>query len=156
LDNVGSALWAADAEFVGHPIECMDVICVSDLATWTVHKMTYLTPKLPFYSDAMAAIHGKEGSANSTYMRHAIGTERQGEFFSPLGVLLSHLYSKLAWTFPDMRSLEEYFRRVNLLGAGEGAMRQWNISIYSKAIRDRVHNGGLSNGASFDEWSIFF
>jgi hypothetical protein len=153
---VERALWAADEEFVGHPIECIDVISVSDLATWTVHKMTYLSPKLPLYSDAMAAIHGKDGSANSTYMRHAIGADRQGEFFSPLGVLLSHLYSKLAWTFPDMRNLEEYFRRVNLQGTGQGAMRRWEISIYSNTIRDRVYNGVLSNGTSFDEWSIFF
>lgn len=156
LDNVGDALWEADAEFVAHPIECIDVVCVSDLATWTVHKMTYLSPKLPFYSDEIAAVHGKNGSANSSYVRHAIGADRQGEFFSPLGVLLSHLFSELAWTFPDMRNLEEYFRRVNLQGAGEGTMRRWDISIYSEKIRDRVYNGVLANGKSFDEWSIVF
>jgi uncharacterized protein DUF6602 len=156
LDNVESALWTADSHFVSHPIECINVICVSDLATWTVHKVTYISPKLPHYSDAMVALHGKDGSASSTYMRHAIGAERQGEIFSPLGVLLSYLYSQLAWTFPDMRNLEEYLRRVNLQGTGQGTMRQWDISIYSEKIRGRVYDGDLANGASFDEWSIWF
>jgi hypothetical protein len=156
LDNAEGTLWAADKQFVKHPIECIDVVCVSDLATWTAHKVTYMSPKLPLYSDAMAALYGKDGSASSTYMRHAIGAARQGEFFSPLGVLLSYLYSKLAWTFPDMRNLEEYFRRVDLQGAGQGAVRRWEVSIYSEQIRDRVYRGSLSNGVPFDEWSLFF
>jgi hypothetical protein len=156
VENVEASLWAADQQFVNHPIECVDVICVSDLATWTVNKITYLSPKLPMYTEAMATAYGKDGSANSGYIRHAIGQERQKEFFSPLGVLLSYLYSKLAWMFPDMRTLEEYFRKVNMRGSGEGKMRLWDISIYSEPIRDRVYRGILSNGFSFDEWSLGF
>ena len=55
-----------------------------------------------------------------------------------------------------MRNLEEYFRKVNLFGSGVGRMRQWDLSIYSEKIRQRVYNGSLSNGIPFDEWSIFF
>ena len=55
-----------------------------------------------------------------------------------------------------MRQLEEYFRKTNLLGQGQGPMRLWDISIYSEQIRDRVYNGQLSNGVPFDEWSIAF
>jgi hypothetical protein len=73
-----------------------------------------------------------------------------------LGVLLSHLYTRLAWTFPDMRNLEEYFRKVNLQGSGSGKMRRWDVTIYSESIRDRVYNGALSGGFLFDEWSLVF
>jgi len=156
VENVEASLWSADEKFVSHPIECIDLLCVSDLATWTVHKMTFLSPKIPSYTEAMAAIYGQNGSALTSYICHAIGQERQTDFFSPLGLLLSRLYSQLAWTFGDMRNLEEYFRKVNLCGSGAGRMRKWDLSICSPQIRDRVYNGMLSNGMSFDEWSLAF
>lgn len=157
IENVESSLWAADKKFVGHPVECIDVLCVSDLATWTVQKMTYIGPKvLPSYSETMATLYGPNGSAQTAYCCHAIGQEGQADFFSPLGLLLSHLYSELAWTFADMRNLEEYFRKVNLCGSGAGSMRQWDFSIYSPQIRQRVCDGMLSSGVSFDEWSLVF
>jgi hypothetical protein len=96
------------------------------------------------------------GYGGSGLICAAIGQELQKTYFSPIGTLLSGLYSKLAWTFHDMRSLEEYFRRVNLMGSGQGQTRQWPISIYSEKIRERVHNGFLSNGVGYDEWSVVF
>ena len=80
----------------------------------------------------------------------------QKEYFSPVGALLSNLFSRLAWVFPDMRPLEEYFRKVNMLGSGSGQMRLWDISIYSEKIRDRVYRGQLSNGVPYDEWHVAF
>ena len=62
----------------------------------------------------------------------------------------------LAWFFPDMRQLEEYFPKVNLGGSGQGHMRRWNIDIYSEKIRDRVYRRELSNGVPYDEWHIAF
>ncbi len=156
VENIEASLWAADEKFVSHPIECIDLLCVSDLATWTVHKMTFLSPKLPSYTETMAARYGPDGSALTGYICHAIGQERQADFFSPLGLLLSRLFSQLAWSFVDMRNLEEFFRKVNLGGSGSGRMRRWDISIYSPQIRARVYSGMLSNGMSFDEWSLVF
>ena len=141
LENVERVLWEADEAFVKHPIECLDLICVSDLATWNVNKITCL---------------GKEGSPVTAYPCGAIGTEIQEQFFSPLGILLSVLYSKLAWIFPDMRPLEEYFRKVNLRGSGRGKMRKWDMSIYSDSVQGRVRRGTLASGISYDEWSLLF
>jgi hypothetical protein len=56
---------------------------------------------------------------------------------------------------PAMRQLEEYFRKVNLGGSGEGRMRKWPIDIYSQGIRNRVNLGPLS-GVQYDEWCIAF
>jgi hypothetical protein len=115
-----------------------------------------LSPKLPFFNDALAKIYSSNGSANTGYLCAGIGGDRQEKYFSPVGVLLSGLFSKLAWTFLDMRTLEEYFRKVNLRGAGGGKMRLWGIEIYSEGIREKVFNGQLSNGSSYDEWSVGF
>ena len=156
FENIEKALWKSDSDYVTHPVQCIDFVCVADLGTWAVSKMTYLSPRLPIYSEAIAAIHGKDGSANHSYCCHGIGQDRQKDYFSPVAALLSGVYSRLAWTFLDMRSLEEYFRKVDLLGSGQGSIRQWDISIYSEKIRNRVYNGLLSNGVPFDEWHIAF
>jgi len=156
LENIKRSLMAADQSYVKHPIECLDFLVVSDLAAWTVSKMTYLSPKLPYYNDKLAEIYDPNGCATTAYICHAIGAERQRDYFSPLGVLLAGTFSKLAWMFPDMRQLEEYFRKVNLMGSGSGRMRRWDIDIFSEEIRERIFNGNLSNGVPFDEWSVGF
>ena len=156
IENIEKALWDSDAATVNHPRECIDFLTVSDLATWEVTKMTYLSPLLPLYNDEIKEIYGPNGSATTGYICCAIGADRQKEYFSPIGTLLSGLFSKLAWIFPDMRQLEEYFRKVNLVGSGQGSMRRWDIDIYSEKIRDRVYRGQLSNGAPYDEWHIAF
>ncbi len=157
IANIEKTLWESDLEYVKHPIECIDFVCVADLATWSVSKTTYLSPKLANYSKNLAEIYRKDGSASSAYLCGAIEQECQERYFSPLGVLLSGIYSKLAWNFHDMRNLEEYFRKVNLRGFGSSTkLRRWDVSIYSEAIRDRVYQGHLADGSNSDEWSIWF
>jgi hypothetical protein len=118
--------------------------------------MTYLSPLLPNYKKSMQGTYGPNGCATSGYICHSITGERQAEHFSPIGTLLSGLFTSLAWIFQDMRSLEEYFRKVNMQGSGKGNMRKWDATIYSDEIRNRVYRGQLSNGAFYDEWRILF
>lgn len=164
--NIQKKLEQADACYVQHPIECIDYVTVADLATWATSKMTYMSPKLPSYDRNLSTIYGPNGSAATGYVCFPIGNKvetqtqdwlkGQQDYFRPLGVLLSGLFSKLSWTFSDMRNLEEYFRKTNIAGRGRGSMRLWDINIYSKEIRQRIYNGVLSNGIPYDEWSIGF
>ncbi len=156
LENVESALWEADGVHVDHPIQQLDFITVSDLATWQSMKSVFLSPTWPHYNEEIRKIYGDNGSGTSSYVCAAIGGDRQEEFFTPISVLLSGLFSKLAWTFNDMRELDAYFRKVNMMGSGQGHMRLWPITIYSEGIRDRVYNGQLSNGLAYDEWHCAF
>src|SRR4051812_36575628 len=120
VENIHRVLYRADAESVRHPRECIDFIAVADLASWTVNKITYLSPRCSWFDSEFARMYGPMGSSVTSYLCHAEskGEQKQEDYFSPIGVLLSALYSKLAWTFPDMRHLEEYFRKVNLGGRG--------------------------------------
>ena len=152
LENIEEALWEADSNFVEHPLQCLDFITVSDLATWESMKTTSLRPTSP----EMERVYGKDSIAASVYICAAIGTENQKDYFSPVGVLLAGLFSKLAWTFTDMRGLDFYFRRVNMFGSGKGRGRFWPITIYSEGIRRQIFNGPLSNGKPYDEWSVYF
>ena len=165
IENIETALTEADQQCVQHPIECIDLVTVADLATWTMMKGTYTSPKLPFYNDEFVRLYGPNGYASTGFVCCGKGDpgteapawhENQADYFSPLGVLLSSLFSKLAWILPDMRPIEEYFRKVNLMGRGGGKGRLWGLEIYSEEIRERVYNGHLSNGIPFDEWSVAF
>jgi hypothetical protein len=158
IANIQRALCDADAQAVCHPRESIDFITVSDLAAWHVTKLTYLSPLRPGYEPDDRRRYGPDGTAGTAYICHAIGADRQEDYFSPVGSLLSGLFSALAWDFPDMRPLEDYFRQLRLSGSGEGHMRTWGIDIYSELIRDRVYRGDLSNGvlAIYDQWRIAF
>lgn len=154
-DNIENALWAAHDKFVRHPIECLDFISVADFATWSVMKMiANLRPEI-LSNPEMARMYGPNGSCSAGYICAQIKGDRQKDYFSPLGVLLSELFTKLAWTFPDMRNLEEYFRQVELRGAGEGMSRRWPSGIFSEKIQNRICNGPFSN-EFYDEWSAFY
>ena len=98
IENVENALLKADKEYVSHPIQSLDFITISDLATWECKKMTFTGPSLAFYNSDMEKIFGKDGSASTVYFCSAIGADRQKEYFSPIGVLLAGLFSKLAWS----------------------------------------------------------
>ena len=165
IKNIEKALAEAEQQYVQHPIESIDLLTVADLATWIMMKNTYTSPKLPYYNEEFVRLYGPNGYASSGFLccsRGDPGTEvrawheNQSDYFSPLGALLSRLFSKLAWSLPDMRPIEEYFRKVNIMGRGGGTGRIWGLEIYSEEIRDRVYNGCLSNGIPFDEWSVAF
>jgi len=154
--NVSSALNEFDLQFVQHPQQMLDVVCVSDLATWAAMKGTFFGPSLSPWSSEMAAIYGSKGSATTSYIRSAIDGARQRPHFTPIGSLLGTLTNKLAWGTPMLRDLADYYRKVDMLGSGEGAMRIWPTSIYSDLIRTRVEAGQLTNGSPWDEWSMTF
>ncbi|WP_017814763.1 DUF6602 domain-containing protein [Paenibacillus shenyangensis] len=156
IDNVEKTLWAADKEFVEHPIQQIDFITVSDLATWQTSKIVYMSPKILDGNETLKEIYGENGSAVTSYTASAIGGDHQKDYFTPISVLLAGLFSKLSWTFKDMRELEWYFRKVNMMGSGQGRIRKWPITIYSQEIRERVFNGELSNEMTFDEWNNIF
>jgi hypothetical protein len=154
IKNIEDTLLSADKEIVKHPIEQIDYICVSDLGTWQSTKTTFLSPKLPFYNEKFKELYGENGSAITSYIASTKQSEHQKEYFTPIGNLLAGLFSKLSWQFTDMRELDSYFRKVNMYGSGSGYMRMWSLEIYSESIRDRIFKGNLSNGVSYDEWSI--
>jgi len=116
LGNIEKALFAADQEYVQHPIECLDFLTVSDLATWSVVKNAYMNPNnwLQELRAGLAEQFGPNGSAFTVRFCMATTQGNQVAYFSPIGALLMDLYSKLAWEFPDMRHLETYFREVGI------------------------------------------
>jgi hypothetical protein len=159
VENVTSSLHESDQLHTKHPSEMLDLVCVADLATWTAGRTTFLGPRLfpdPTFWEGMKPMYGEHGSATTGYFCYSISTQNQIEGFTPIGTMYSHLYNRLAWTHPDMRSLADYFRLANLGGSGQDHQRLWPISIYSEVVQGRVEAGLLTNGVGWDEWSVSF
>jgi hypothetical protein len=155
-ENIKQKLIESDAEFVSHPRQQLDILCVSDLAAWTSSKMTFIGPsQIPEWS-IMAPIYGTSGSATSAYIGHSYSYLHQVEQFTPIGVLISYLSQKMAWEDSSFRDLADYYRITNIAGSGAGQMRKWPVLIYSDEIRSCIEAGKLSNGKPWDEWSIHF
>lgn len=154
IENIEKALWDADNETVTHPIQMPDLICVADLACWSVSKMVFLGPGLISDWSSFEEIWGKTGSASSGYICHSQEQEDQTPNFTPIGALITSLFHKLSWQVPTMQSLSRYFTLTNIQGNGSGKMRKWDSTIYSEEIRSKIVNGHLKNGTFWDEWSI--
>lgn len=154
--NIEQKLYENDALLVSHPRLQLDLLCVADLGAWTSSKVTFFGPRQITDWSIMAPIYGLNGSATSSYIGHTRTYEHQVEQFTPIGVLISYLSQKLAWENPSLRDLADYYRIVNIAGAGKGHMRMWPSSIYSEEIRPRVEAGMLSNGKPWDEWHVGF
>lgn len=153
--NIEETLRKADTTFVGHPRSQLDLICVSDLASWSSGSITFFGPRQTPNWSAMPPIYGPNGSAVTSFLAHA-ATEQQVGTFTPVGAFVSNLWRKLAWENPALRHLADYYRLVNIAGSARGAMRMWPIEIYSGEVRGRAERGPLSNGVAWDEWSIGF
>lgn len=161
INNIEIALIEADKAYVTHPIECIDFITVSDLATWHGFKQSFYPMKYQGGSPEQIV-------AASGYFCCPIGDKitdtkldwlkDQEDYFTPISVLLSGLFSELSWVFTDMRNLEEYFRKTNCVGRGMSKnSRLWRIDeVYSPKVAEKVSQGLVSNGVPFDEWSIGF
>jgi hypothetical protein len=157
LDNVERHLLAADLEHIKHPREMLDGICIADLATWIAHKEAWIGPGMIPDWTPMIDIYGPKGSAIAAYIAHTPQSQAQKEHFAPIGTMISHLLSKLAWEDPYLQRLARYFFAANVPGSGQGnRIRLWDGSIYSGSIRDKVMAGHLINGEFWNEWSVAF
>ena len=135
----------------------LDIVCVADLASWVTTKVTFIGPKqFKEWSEA-AAIFGEEGSARTHYTCASRESPNQEPVFTPIGVMISSLWNKLARERPELRQLAGYFRLSGVAGTGATEkVRLWNASIYSERVRERVLAGALSSTLWWDEWAFAF
>ena len=157
--NIEQKLLESDYLHVSHPRQGLDLLCVADLAAWTLFKMTFVGPQLiPDYESSMFSRYGPDGAALSSYVGHTSSHDNQVEHFTPIGTLISNLSRQLAWEDSALRDLADYYRIANIAGLGGGNFREWSSSIYSEEVRRLAEAGNLSSDPSsfWDEWRLMF
>ncbi len=138
-----------DRSYITHPLQMPDIICVDDVACWISSKVAFISPRqIP-------------GSIKNSVISHYIGFTKelpnQTESLFPVGSMIALLLNKLAWEYPSLRHISEYFTQTNIQGNGLGsrdATRNWNTNIYSDETRLKLESGKIKNGEPWDEWSL--
>lgn len=155
-DNITNAIIKADLEFVKHPKNSLDFLCVADLGTWHCHKTCYVGPLAEPLSELNRERYGADGKVLTMFFRNVNGEDRQEEYFSPIGSLLAGLTDRLAWKYDDMQAFSNYFSKANAFGSGIGVSRMWELSVYSEAVRRGIYQGHWKNGCKYDDWNVIF
>lgn len=124
INNIRRAISQFDHEIIKHPIEMPDLICVSDLRTWSSVKVIVPAQKnIEKY---------KELSVISSYGENA----DTHDFYTPVGSMIFSLLEFLSWEYSGLRKLVSYLKNLNLEGVRDGNMRQWSADVLSeKTIR---------------------
>lgn len=152
--TVTDKLLEADRQFVTHPRECLDFLCVADLGMWASWKSTFYPPS---YFATLAG-YGEHGAAVSEYVAFTGLENSEKIYFTPVGSLLAYLSRRLAWEIPSLRQLADYYYKVSLTGGGTIHQRTWTSSIYSDPVRHRVERDQMTPAGLgvWDEWSTNF
>ena len=149
--NVEQTLLGYDYLHVPHPRQGLDLLCIADLAAWTLHKSTlFPRPRNSAPQDEKAV---------TAYMKHTAARDDQVENFTPIGVLISSLSWRLAWEDSALRDVADYYRDTEISGNGSGKARIWAPnSIYSKKVYDRFRVRAPLTGIAnvWDEWFSHF
>ncbi|RYV01056.1 hypothetical protein SOPP22_16790 [Shewanella sp. OPT22] len=156
IENIQKKIIEEDYSKITHPINSLDLLCVADLGMWSIFKTTFTGPKhFPDWS-LLSDMYGPDGSATSGYVGFTHQVSDQETMFTPMGSLIFNLSLRLAWENSESRDLADYYRETNLSGSGNGFMRKWPSSIYSKFTREKVEAGNYSKPKSWDEWAVQF
>jgi hypothetical protein len=161
IDNIDVKL-AEVLNGIGHPSELIDIICVADLAAWT---LTHWTECPWFYPDDFREFREKagappEGSVTTGYFRYGgeddepPDDEPPSEAPNPVAVLVSELLKRLAWDDPDLLPLADYFRIAGIRSFGMLTPRFFGLDVLSEEVQERLrHQGPSTDPESFwDEW----
>lgn len=170
MENVNKRLPESDNSDklgISHPRECLDVLCVADLATWTMQKMTFLSPQRLIANNAgcldtaaeclLNSFLGPDGSALSSYVGYTSSSGPSVESFTPIGVLIYYLSRMLAWENPALRDLASYYGITRAHSREDGRpVCRWPRSIYSEEVRSGIAEGKVLTDRNWNEWDFAF
>lgn len=157
--NVERTLYGADELYVKHPIQQIDFITVSDLATWQSMKVVFLNETWPNFCEINDAVKFKDKercSSITIYRGTGINSEGQDSFLVPIAPMLYGLLYKLSWLFTDMREFASYFGNVAIPFGIGGSARFWPSTVFSEYIRNVKYNESSGDNWQYNEWHNSF
>jgi hypothetical protein len=164
-ETIRSHLQDAESEFVSHPRECLDIVCVADLGASVQTKVTFTDQhkdeKHPdecivtgfAWHDPVDSFETLKLNGNFKFTTNP---------FSPIGTLLCVLLRRLAWENPSIRPIADYFRWTGLQGGGAFHVKQWSQELYSDSTRLALNAATIMmpqpsfGPRTWNEWAIVF
>ena len=146
IDIIETQISRYDKELVRHPALMPDLICIADLATWSVQKHVH-GPGYP-----MGNQDSTDPSVVTGYGRHNKGIRH----LTPVGALISSLWTKLSYEQHAMAPVAHYFRQADATGIMQFMPRRWSGDVFGSdllnLLADRPRSPGLGN--SWCEWTV--
>ena len=132
-DNINRAIKKYDDKFVTHPRECLDFICVSDLATWSTMKHLSLgyadlskdPPVMQYTPEPMTyyGISDKEMYPKSS--KHYLNS-------MPIGTFLALILPLIAVNDESLSDFARHFKNTGIWSSTSTIhSRRWDLSIFS-------------------------
>jgi hypothetical protein len=164
IKNIEKNIISSDSKHVKHPREMMDILCVSDMATWNasknIHFMTLDNVIIPQNQKEEFIMGnrnklGPDGTIHTCYGCHSKEHPAQASHFSAIGSMLTYLLKKIAWENTELRAIADHFIYSQLEGCGTGQIRYWDSSeVLTPETRKQVLLNGPVYGYEhhWDEW----
>ena len=166
--NIEKCLFESEQEVVNHPKELLDLICVSDLTSWHTnklimagkHSLAHMDSRYKHLGTFWEKLKSDGGLVETVHVAFAESfqqTEDSKRLFTPIGSFLTSLMEIISWEDPDLRSIAEYFILTNLLGAGKGQCRIWDLKVFSEGVQRQILNEKhLFSLGRWNEWGRHF
>ncbi|MBL7945529.1 MAG: hypothetical protein JNN32_05650 [Flavobacteriales bacterium] len=138
IDHVEGRFQELDLQHVKHPNQMPDICCVADLATWSAMKSTWG----PFHP--MGDANSINPIITTSYSVHRKAIRP----FTPVGAAISSIWKKLAYEYPTLASMANYFVEADMTGVYRGKGRTWTEEVFSQDVVQRIKQGGLNNDLS--------
>lgn len=124
IEIIEGQIRSCDYEQIPHPALMPDLICIADLATWSVQKHVH-GPGYPMGNE-----HSSDPSVITGYGRHHKAIRQ----LTPVGALISSLWTKLSYEQPAMAPIAHYFREADATGVMPFMPRSWSKGVFSTAL----------------------
>ena len=159
LSTIENHIANSSNESVYHPRELMDMLCVSDLATWTASRTVL--------SDAESGdLHyTSEYQSNCKYCEASLSCHSDPRFssiidygapYSPIGIFISELITRLAMYDKSLRTIAEYIRVVQSAQHQSGISRLWyRDDVLSDILNQKLNNKILNSANIWSKWHPF-
>ncbi|WP_328966196.1 DUF6602 domain-containing protein [Streptomyces virginiae] len=155
MTNVRSALSTA-LDSAQHPRDLLNLVCVADLATWTLMTAPWVGPPVREEPQVLTSI----SAVSSTLQRR------------PLLDMMEALLFRMAWQDPSMRGVASYFAKMGARGQGEslpvgsvkelmrslpgGVSRHWPTDeVLAPATRRELMAKSTGALKGWDPWDVF-
>lgn len=147
-------------QLLAHPSDVPVLICIADLACWTISRCVYDGPGLMPSQvwEARREMTGlpEQGACWVAHCRYTGGFSPAEAPPNPIAAAVTFMLERLAHDNVPVRPLSQYFHAAGLSGSSTAiASKSFPFDILSEEVR-----GGLpyklTNGVWGSDWSIFF
>lgn len=138
--------------------DALSLLCVANLGSWAPLRMSYDGPELQGW-EARKQRNGLTSDEPLCSIAYATASTNWETFVpsNPLGVLISRLIGRLAFSDETLRPLSQYFYAAGMAGLGKSVVgRSYPLATqYPPELVAQLPDA-LTNGVAGSEWSLAF